>query len=109
MTELKTFKEIARPYGCLDGLFSDLMKNFNLDSDMASETQHVCSHLSEDIRQEAIRWIKSIDNPLEDRKNMELLNLKTDTNERIEESETCLFGARRFIIYFFNITDEDMK
>ena len=55
------------------------------------------------LTKEAIKWLKKIDHPVEDQEvksRLKLINIDADN---------CLYGARRFIIEFFNITDEDLN
>jgi len=60
------------------------------------------------FRQEAINWVKKIDNPLTDREVASKLGLY-DRCETQEEVQNCLFGARRLLIIQNNLKEEDLK
>jgi len=60
------------------------------------------------IKQEAIKWVKKIDNPLTDKEVALKLDLYSKCKTQ-EEVQNCLFGARRLLIVQNNLTEEDLK
>src|SRR3990167_1980872 len=94
--ELKTLKDME-----IGIHFGDMQKVMNEKRELGSDfTTSIL--LAGDLKQEAIKWLKKIDHPIEDRDVKDKLKLVTI------EADNCLYGARRFIIEFFNITDEDL-
>jgi len=71
MTELKTIKDLKKRIYYLDEI-KDVSERISIDE--------------KDLRQEAIKWIKSLNNY--DNENMEV---------------------KKWIRYFFNITEEELK
>lgn len=61
---------------------------------------------SDDLRKEAIRWIKEIDNF---KKSSEDLQWEALTGKTIEYSKDSMGGLRNWIKYFFNLSEEDIK
>ena len=93
MEEVKTLKDIFERTGSTTGNFGVLMKDFNIEESEAAEAQHICSHLHEDLKEEAIKWIKADD----------CFYLK-DNPEPI-----LMDNSREVFKRFFNITDEDLN
>ena len=94
MTELKTLKD-------LEGCIGSAEYFHHKDKEPTKDYDEVA--IVKELREEAIKWLKKIDHPIEDREVKDKLKLVTI------EADNCLYGARRFIIEFFNITDEDLK
>ena len=89
MTELRTLKDLIWHKNC----------NYDL-STMESFTWK--------LKQEAIKWVKFIDNPIKDREVAFKLDLYNKCKTQ-EEIQNCLFGARQLLIVNFNLTEEDLK
>lgn len=62
----------------------------------------------EELRQEAIKELKMIDHPIKSRDIVQILGLYNLCKTQ-DEIENCLFGIRRFLIWKFNLTEEDLK
>lgn len=92
MSELKTLKDLVGK---------------NDECDKGKSVDEVFFY-GEDLRQEAIKELKIIDNPLVDLEFAKILGL-TKLCKTCDEIQTCLFGVRRFLIWKYNLTEEDLK
>ena len=64
--------------------------------------------IEEQLKAEAVKMVKIIDNPLTDKEVALKLGLynKCETPEQVSH---CLYGARRLLIIQNNLTEEDLK
>jgi hypothetical protein len=123
---LKTLLDIAGMYGGKSiGDVEPLRKNFGTMSDEEiMETVHVLNHLWTDLRQSAIEWIKWFRNNLDIKKIYETTNMSSselyavavdkETVKKWDIEQARRLSVQRdaiarWIIDFFNITEEDLK
>jgi len=97
MSELKTLKDIR--YNMTEGY--DSMTGDTLFFEKSESGNHVDL---EDLRSEAIKWVKE-------------MKKKSKLTEDLENLESCershglgfIFDAEEFLEHFFNITEEELK
>ena len=104
MAELKTLKDLK------DEWKSSIIKESDLQSE-AIEFSYTgelipLEIIEGDLKQEAIKWIKEIDNF---KKSSGNLMWEEFTGKTIEYSKDSITGLKNWIKHFFNITEEDLK
>lgn len=96
MNELRTLKDLETTQWDCESCAME-WGGFDNDKDYDAEDNQAIGKL--EIKQEAIKWIKEFDR-------------KEDTDESLvfkqENFRTDNYEIRRWIILFFNITDEDL-
>lgn len=99
MSELKTLEDMKKS-------ILNVISTNDLQSNIAINT-----FIVEELKAEAVKELKIIDNSMSDLSDLTLAHeLRLyDLCKTHEEIENCLFGIRRFLIWKFNISEEDLK
>jgi hypothetical protein len=101
MTELKTLKDIIKYH---------LEHSTNYGDDVSTMEEgegfgDYSYYKEEDLRQEAIKWVKEINNF---KKSSVDLMWEEFTGKTIEYSKDSITGLKNWLIYFFNLTQQEL-